>query len=219
MKAMILAAGRGTRMGELTRSTPKPLLLVRDEPLIMHLLRNLREAGIRELVINLAWLGEQIADRLGDGSDLGLKIDYSVEEVDALGTGGGIKKALSLLGDEPFLVVNADLWTDYPFASLGGREVDSGHLVLVENPDHNAKGDFALVAENDAVSRVVPGNLYTYSGICLLHPGIFTGQPRAFQLGALFGELAGAGKLTGELFGGVWVDVGTPQRLAEVERL
>lgn len=210
-KAMILAAGRGTRMGELTRATPKPLLRVGKQPLIVHLIEHLREAGIRQLVINLAWLGERIQAALGDGETYGVKIDYSPEPLDALGTGGGIRRALPLLGEGPFLLVNGDLWTNYPFASLATRTTAAGHLVLVNNPAHNPAGDFGLQADG----RVIPGNRYTYAGIALLHPRIFDGQAESFPLGPLLQALARAGQLSGECFAGVWRDVGTPARLAE----
>lgn len=209
-KAMILAAGRGTRMGELTRSTPKPLLPVGEQPLIVHLLRRLREAGIRQLVINLAWLGERIRAALGDGEAYGVNIDYSPEPLEALGTGGGIRKALPLLGERPFLLVNGDLWTNYPFASLTARTTAAGHLVLVNNPAHNPGGDFGLQADG----RIIPGSRYTYAGIALLHPRIFDGQAESFPLGPLLQTLARAGQLSGECFAGVWRDVGTPERLA-----
>src|SRR5690606_29069602 len=141
MKVMIFAAGRGKRMAELTESTPKPMLPAAGRPLISYTVEKLRAAGFQDLVINLAYLGEQIQQYLGDGSAFKVNINYSVEPY-ALETGGGILRALPLLGDEPFLVVNADVWTDYPFAQLRNKLQDgkSGHLVMVPNPDYQSDG-------------------------------------------------------------------------------
>ncbi|MGF6695280.1 MurNAc alpha-1-phosphate uridylyltransferase [Metapseudomonas resinovorans] len=218
MKAMILAAGKGERMRPLTLHTPKPLVRAAGIPLIEFHLRALEQAGFRELVINHAWLGQQIEDHLGDGARFGLSIRYSAEG-EPLETGGGIFRALPLLGGEPFLVVNGDVWTDFDFNHLR-RPLDGlAHLVLVDNPAHHPRGDFRL--DGGRVSDAVDGepNL-TYSGIAVLHPRLFEGcQAGAFKLAPLLRQAMIAGQVSGEHFRGRWVDVGTHERLAEVESL
>ena len=218
MKAMILAAGKGERMRPLTLHTPKPLVRAADTPLIEFHLRALAEAGIRELVINHAWLGQQIEDHLGDGARFGLSIRYSAEG-EPLETGGGIFRALPLLGDEPFLVVNGDVWTDFDFRRLRQPLHGLAHLVLVDNPAHHPRGDFRL--EGERVSDALEGEpSLTYSGIDVLHPRLFADcQPGAFKLAPLLRQAMAAGLVSGEYFAGRWVDVGTHERLAEVERL
>lgn len=218
MKAMILAAGKGERMRPLTLHTPKPLVRAADTPLIEFHLRALVEAGIRELVINHAWLGQQIEDHLGDGARFGLSIRYSAEG-EPLETGGGIFRALPLLGDEPFLVVNGDVWTDFDFRRLRQPLHGLAHLVLVDNPAHHPRGDFRL--EGERVSDALEGEpSLTYSGIAVLHPRLFADcQPGAFKLAPLLRQAMAAGLVSGEYFAGRWVDVGTHERLAEVERL
>ena len=218
MKAMILAAGKGERMRPLTLHTPKPLVRAAGTPLIEFHLRALADAGFRELVINHAWLGQQIEDHLGDGAHFGLSIRYSAEG-EPLETGGGIFRALPLLGDEPFVVVNGDVWTDFDF-SLLRRPLDGvAHLVLVDNPDHHPRGDFRLDAGQ--VQDALDGKpSLTYSGIAVLHPRLFAGcQPGAFKLAPLLRQAMAAGQVSGEHFTGRWVDVGTHERLADVERL
>ncbi len=218
MKAMILAAGKGERMRPLTLHTPKPLVRAAGTPLIEFHLRALAEAGFNELVINHAWLGQQIEDHLGDGARFGLSIRYSAEG-EPLETGGGIFQALPLLGDEPFLIVNGDVWTDFEFSHLR-RPLDGlAHLVLVDNPAHHPHGDFVL--ENGRVRDAVAGEpSLTYSGIAVLHPRLFEGcQAGAFKLAPLLRQAMAAGQVTGERFAGRWVDVGTHERLAEVEHL
>ncbi|MBT8769143.1 N-acetylmuramate alpha-1-phosphate uridylyltransferase MurU [Metapseudomonas boanensis] len=218
MRAMILAAGKGERMRPLTLHTPKPLVRAAGTPLIEFHLRALADAGFRELVINHAWLGQQIEDHLGDGARFGLSIRYSAEG-EPLETGGGIFRALPMLGDEPFLVVNGDVWTDFDFLHLR-RPLDGlAHLVLVDNPEHHPGGDFCLDAGmvHDAVAG--KPNL-TYSGIAVLHPHLFAGcQPGAFKLAPLLRQAMAEGRVSGEYFSGRWVDVGTHERLADVERL
>lgn len=218
MKAMILAAGKGERMRPLTLHTPKPLVRAAGTPLIEFHLQALLQAGFRELVINHAWLGQQIEDHLGDGARFGLSIRYSPEG-EPLETGGGIFRALPLLGDEPFLVVNGDVWTDFDFSRLRQPLNGLAHLVLVDNPEHHPRGDFRLAGGR--VSDAVEGEpSLTYSGIAVLHPRLFEGcQPGAFKLAPLLRQAMAAGQVTGEHFSGRWVDVGTHERLTEVERL
>jgi MurNAc alpha-1-phosphate uridylyltransferase len=218
MKAMILAAGKGERMRPLTLHTPKPLVRAGGVPLIEYHLRALHHAGFDDVVINHAWLGQQIEDYLGDGQRLNLSIRYSPEG-EPLETGGGIFRALPLLGDEPFVVVNGDIWTDYDFAGLRMPIAGLAHLVLIDNPGHNPNGDFALVDgqvrdDDSADSRL------TYSGIAILHPRLFAGcEAGAFKLAPLLRQAMAQGQVTGEHFSGRWVDVGTHERLAEVEQL
>lgn len=217
MKAMILAAGKGERLRPLTLHTPKPLVRAGGVPLIEYHLRALAAAGFTEVVINHAWLGQQIEDHLGDGSRFGLSIVYSPEG-EPLETGGGIFQALPLLGVEPFLVVNGDIWTDYDFSRLCQPLAGLAHLVLVDNPAHHPGGDFALQA--GAVSDTADGARFTYSGIAVLHPALFAGcSAGAFKLAPLLRQAMAGGKVSGERFTGHWVDVGTHERLAEVEAL
>jgi len=215
MKAMILAAGRGERMRPLTDHTPKPLLEVAGRRLIEYHIDNLVAAGITELVINHAHLGEQIETVLGDGSAYGATIQYSVEST-ALETAGGIFNALPLLGDAPFVVVNADVWTDYRFQQLPLAIEGLAHLVLVDNPKHNPQGDFALFGaqvKSDGESR------FTFSGISILSPKLFSGcQPGTFPLAPLLRRAMQLGKVTGEHYRGEWCDVGTPERLQQLDQ-
>jgi MurNAc alpha-1-phosphate uridylyltransferase len=216
MKAMILAAGKGERMRPLTLHTPKPLVKAAGVPLIEYHLRALHAAGFDELVINHAWLGQQIEDHLGDGQRFGLSIRYSPEG-EPLETGGGIYRALPMLGDEPFLVVNGDVWTDYDFADLRKPITGLAHLVMIDNPDHNPAGDFCLVDGQVREADAVTPRL-TYSGIAILHPQLFrTCEVGAFKLAPLLREAMGQGLVTGEHFRGRWIDVGTHERLAQVE--
>lgn len=218
MKAMILAAGKGERMRPLTLHTPKPLIPVAGQPLIEYHLRALAAAGFREVVINHAWLGQQIEDHLGDGSQFGLHIAYSPEG-EPLETGGGIHRALPLLGDEPFLVVNGDVWTDYDFGALPKELSGLAHLVMIDNPAHHPTGDFTL--RDGQLRDAQPGAAtLTYSGIAVLTPALFAGcQAGAFKLAPLLRDAMAAGKVSGEHFCGHWVDVGTHERLAEAEKL
>ena len=214
MKAMILAAGRGERMRPLTDATPKALLRAGRRSLIEYHLEALAAAGVREVVINLAWLGDQLRTALGNGKRYGVAIEYSHEHPAALETGGGIFRALPLLGREPFWVVNGDVHADYAFGDAELTAGDLGRLVLVPNPAHNPAGDFGLVA--DRVVNQAPETL-TYSGIALLRPELFDGQDDgAWPLAPLLRAAADQGRLAGELHAGFWVDVGTPERLAEV---
>ena len=211
---MILAAGRGERMRPLTDSTPKPLLRIGGQTLIEHHVHALVAAGIRELVINHAWLGAQIERALGDGAAYGVHIRYSPEGETALETGGGIYRALPLLGDSPFIAVNADIWTDFPFARLP-RDPDSlAYLVMVSNPPQHPHGDFSL--SEGRLSRQGP-NMLTFSGIGVYRPRLFAGcADGRFPLAPLLRTAMDAGTVSGEHYNGSWYDIGTPQRLAEV---
>jgi MurNAc alpha-1-phosphate uridylyltransferase len=216
MKAMILAAGRGERMRPLTDRIPKPLLTVGGKRLIDYHLEALAAAGVREVAVNISWLGEQIRAALGDGSRWGLRVHFSDEGATALETAGGIFKALPWLGPEPFMVINGDIWTDYPFSILKLPSDAAAHLVLVPNPVFHPRGDFGLV--NDRVVTDA-GERLTFSGIAMYRPEFFAGcQPGKFPLLPLFQRAIGAGTLRGELYTGRWNDVGTPARLTELRR-
>ena len=213
---MILAAGRGERMRPLTDKLPKPLLPVAGKPLIVHHIERLAGAGIHELVINHAHLGEMIESDLGDGNAWGVEIRYSPEAV-ALETGGGIYHALPLLGEEPFLVVNGDIWCDLDFSRLTLKQGDMAHLVLVSNPDHHQQGDFQL--QQGRVSQGGERRL-TFSGIGVYHPHLFAScRPNAFPLAPLLRDAMERGLVSGEYFSGLWMDIGTPQRLSQLEQL
>jgi MurNAc alpha-1-phosphate uridylyltransferase len=216
MKAMILAAGRGERMRPLTDHTPKPLLTVAGKPLIVHTINQLVTAGFTELVINHAHLGKQIEDVLGDGEQYGASIRYSPEG-EALETAGGIIHALPLLGDKPFLVINGDIATDFPFAALKKVSVDLIHLVMVENPVHHSQGDFYLTSSGQLTTHEI--QRYTFSGIGLYHPSLFSNTPpgKSKLLPLLLGAIA-AKKATGQYYSGFWMDIGTPERLQELDR-
>jgi MurNAc alpha-1-phosphate uridylyltransferase len=216
MKAMILAAGRGERMRPLTDHTPKPLLKVAGKALIEHTLDQLVDAGFTEIVINHAHLGQQIEAALGDGYRYGARIRYSPEGEQALETAGGIINALPLLGSEPFLVVNGDIATDFPFATLHDVPVDLAYLVLVDNPPHHLKGDFGLDAQN----RVVEDGeeLLTFSGIGIYHPALFDDMPPGVRkLGPLLRQAISRHRVSGQKYDGFWMDVGTPERLQTLD--
>jgi MurNAc alpha-1-phosphate uridylyltransferase len=214
MKAMILAAGRGERMRPLTDETPKPLLRIGGQTLIEHHIHALTQAGITGLVINHAHLGEQIVKALGDGDAYGVSIRYSPEPGAALETGGGIHNALPLLGDAPFIVVNADIWTDYRFDGLPKAPAGLAHLVMVDNPAYHPDGDFSL--SNGLLSQRGP-RMLTFSGIGVYRPELFTGcSPGAFPLGPLLRTAMDRGEVSGEHYDGRWFDIGTPERLAAV---
>ncbi len=208
---MILAAGRGERMGALTATRPKPLIELNGESLLARQLRRLAAAGIREAVINLSYRGDQIRTAVGDGSRYGLRIAWSQEPELPLGTAGGIIQALPELGREPFLLVNADVASDFDFASLAPGP-GQGRLVLVANPAHHPRGDYGI----DEDGRLVDAEpRLTYSGISLLDPSIFDGLPPGrHQLAGVFLKAIGARLLTGVVHRGLWFDVGTPERLA-----
>ncbi|TFH88695.1 nucleotidyltransferase family protein [Billgrantia azerbaijanica] len=215
MKAMILAAGLGTRMRPLTDRCPKPLLPVGGKPLIVHHLERLARAGIREVVINVSYRAEQIMAALGDGSDVGVTIAWSREE-EPLETGGGIRQALPLLGDAPFLLVNGDVWCDLDPATLPPLGDDLAHLVLVDNPDHHPAGDFHL--DTDGRVHAVGEPRLTFAGLSLLAPALVADQvPDAFPLAPLLKHAMAGGRVGGSHHRGAWVDVGTPERLAALD--
>jgi len=217
MKAMILAAGRGERMRPLTDTVPKPLLRIGGQTLIERQVHALARAGITELVINHAWLGEQIEKALGDGDAYGVSIQYSAETGGSLETGGGILNALPLLGAEPFIVVNADIWTDFPFDSLPSSPDGLAHLVMVDNPEQQPDGDFSL--SEGRLSQNGPAML-TFSGIGVYRPELFADcSPGAFPLGPVLRKLMDAWQISGERYTGSWFDVGTPERLDAVNRV
>jgi N-acetyl-alpha-D-muramate 1-phosphate uridylyltransferase len=209
---MLLAAGRGERMRPLTDAVPKPLLEVGGRPLITWHLAALVRAGIREVVINLSWLGEQLRQALGDGHDFGVSISWSEEGAIPLETGGGIFRALPLLGPHPFLVVNADIWTDIDFGRLHLPPAAHAHLVLVANPLHHPRGDFGL--EGDRVVNRDSERL-TYTGVGVYSPEFFAGCTAGrFPLLPLLNRAIAASRVRGELHRGQWCDVGTAERLA-----
>jgi len=223
MKAMILAAGRGERMRPLTDHCPKPLLEAGGEPLIVHHIHRLGRAGITSLVINHAHLGHMIEAHLGDGGRYGVSIAYSPEAT-ALETAGGIRTAMPLLGNEPFMVINGDVFCDVDLGALAARgpQLDGthtlAHLVLVDNPPHHVTGDFHLDGTrvcSDGTPKL------TFSGIGLYHPDLFSGlEPgQRAPLGPLLREAMQADRVTGAHHHGLWMDIGTPERLAELDRL
>lgn len=224
MKVMLLAAGKGERMQPLTTHTPKPLLQAGGKSLLEHLIRKLAAHNFTDLVINHAWLGQQIEDAFGDGSTLGVKITWS-RETEPLETAGGIIKALPLLGNEPFAVVNGDVWTDYPFGNLRNQlsAQDLVHLVLVANPAHHPKGDFTLDNKGrlamPIATAIPPSSTFTYSGIGVFHPGLFAGvRETKYPLLPLLKQAITHQQASGSLFSGEWIDIGTPQRLQQLDQ-
>ncbi|OOZ43157.1 mannose-1-phosphate guanylyltransferase [Solemya elarraichensis gill symbiont] len=213
--AMILAAGRGERMRPLTDHTPKPLLPIAGKPLIAHHIERLANAGLRQLVINHAWLGELIETALGDGSAYGVDICYSAEG-EALETGGGIFRALPLLSD-PFLVINGDIWMTPDYASLQIEDDDFAHLLMVDNPQHNPQGDFAL--EQGRLQQQGKTRL-TFSGVGIYRKSLFEGcSDGKFALAPLLRKAMDAGRVGGSYYQGTWIDVGTPERLEKLDRM
>jgi MurNAc alpha-1-phosphate uridylyltransferase len=215
MKAMILAAGRGERLRPLTDEIPKPLIKVAGKSLIEYHLHNLSAAGFKEIIINTAWLAEKIHAQLGDGKNYGVSIKYS-DEGEALETAGGIINALPLLGDKPFLVINGDIWCDLDISTLPELNTHSqAHLVLVNNPEHNAEGDFSLqgkLIKNTGVPR------YTYSGIGIFSAEFFAGQKTgALPLAPLLRNKCESGLVSGQYYEGHWTDAGTFERLQQLE--
>jgi len=215
MKAMILAAGRGERMRPLTDTLPKPLLEVGGKPLIVLHIERLARNGFKEIVINIAHLGQKIIDYLGNGSRYGVDISYSDErESGALESAGAIIKALPLLGDEPFLVVNGDIFCEYEFRGDFNLEDKAAHLILVQNPQHNTKGDFGL---DGSLVLNKDEDMYTFSGIGYYNPVLFKNLPETkAPLAPLLREAIRYKKVSGELFNGLWMDIGTPQRLQNI---
>lgn len=218
MKAMILAAGRGERMRPLTDELPKPLLKAGSHRLLEYHLYQLADAGFHEVVINVAWLGQKVIDTIGNGEQYGLQISYSNEGDQALETAGGIFKALPLLGEQPFVVINGDVWTDYPYAKLTEFELRGmAHLLLVNNPEHNLQGDFAL--EHDCVLNQ-GDKKFTFSGIGVYSPDLFVAMsPGKFPLAPMLRDAIERGQVTGEVYQGNWLDIGTPQRLQQLDQL
>jgi N-acetyl-alpha-D-muramate 1-phosphate uridylyltransferase len=216
VKAMVLAAGRGERLRPLTDRLPKPLVDIGGQPLLGHQLRWLAAAGIREVVVNLHHLGQQISDRFGDGAGYGVQIAYS-RETRLLETGGGVVNALPLLGNDPFLILNGDIFTDFPLASLS-RPLDPGvhgHLVVTPRPPHRERGDFD-VADGRVTGR---GEAYVYCGIAILDPAALAGrEPEPFSLREVFFELLARQALTAQIHRGYWNDIGTPEQLADAQQ-
>jgi len=217
VKAMVMAAGRGERLRPLTDTLPKPLAPVAGKPLILYHLEALARAGVRDVVINLSWLGDLIKTALGDGHDYGVRIHYSEEGPVPLETAGGIFKALPLLGPEPFLVVNGDVWTDIDFSRLALDDAADARIVLVPNPSHNPRGDFAL--DGDAVlERDDARQSYTYSGVGMYRAEFFSGcSPGKFPLLPLLKRAIAARRLYGQLHRGEWFDIGSMERLRELD--
>jgi len=223
MKAMILAAGRGERMRPLTDKTPKPLLEVNGQRLIEYHINALASAGITDIVINTAWLGEQIPEFLGDGSRYEVSLAYS-EEGEALETAGGIFNALPLLGSEPFILVNGDVWSNYKFEPLVQLINDGfdylAHLVLVENPPHNPQGDFTVEVDTGLLLNKKGEHAGTYSGIGIYHPKMFKDcQPGKFPLAPMLFSGMDEKQISGEIFNGLWFDIGTPERLSTLDKM
>ena len=229
MKALIFAAGLGERMRPLTDTTPKPLLCVGGKPLIAWHLEQLAALGVEEVVVNISWLAEQFPSTLGVGRAFGLRIRYSHEGTVPLETGGGMWHALDLLGDDPFIAVNGDIWTDYDFARLPQAPAGDAHLVLVDNPAHHPTGDFALQADGRVLSEGEAR--LTVSGIGVYRPELFLDwravvgdapgardTPPRFRLAPLLRAAMRRHAVSGERHAGAWTDVGTPQRLADLDR-
>ena len=218
MKAMILAAGRGERLRPLTDTRPKPLLQVGSHRLIEYHLLALKQAGVEDIVINLAWLGDQIESHLGDGSRYDVRIRYSYETGQALETGGGIYHALPLLcdvGDEPFIVTNADVWTDFDYARLPRQLKGLAHLIMVDNPQQHPDGDFAL---NDGLLRSIGDKCLTFSGIGVYSPALFTNvTDTIFPLAPLLRAAMDNERVSGEHYRGKWFDIGTVERLQSLD--
>lgn len=216
MMAMILAAGRGERLRPLTDQVPKSLIEVRGQSLLEMHLEKLRDAGIETVVINLGWLGEQIVACVGAGTAFGLEVIYSPEGDNILETGGGIHRALPVLGSDPFLVVNADIYTDMPIPDVTLGIDTLGHLVMVPTPDYRDHGDFSL---RDGLVRNDVAPTLTFSGVAIYRPEFFDGcEAGRFPLAPMLREAADAGRLTGAVYEGLWADIGTPERLDAINR-
>jgi MurNAc alpha-1-phosphate uridylyltransferase len=227
-RALVFAAGKGERMRPLTDTTPKPLLPAGGKPLLAWHLEKLAALGVRDVVVNTAWLGDRFPPALGDGASWGLRLHYSYEGAEPLETGGGMLRALALLGDAPFLVVNGDVWTDYDFARLPAEPAGLAHLVMVDNPAQHPRGDFHLAA--DGLLHDAGAPRLTFSGIGLYRPAILEGwrevigdapgterDPPRFKLAPLLQAAMRRGAVTGEHHRGRWTDVGTPERLAALD--
>ena len=211
----MLAAGRGERLRPLTDEVPKSLVEVRGESLLERHLVNIHAAGVRTVVINLGWLGDKIVERVGSGERYGLDVLYSQEGDNILETGGGIHKALPMLGDEPFLVVNADIYTDMPVPRVELADEHSGHLVMVPSPEYRDGGDFDI---EDGLIRNGERQGLTFSGVAIYRPSFFDGcKPGRFPLAPMLREAADKGQLSGSLYDGLWADIGTPERLKALQ--
>ena len=220
MRAMILAAGRGKRMQPLTDKLPKAMLQLNGKPLIQFHVERLVQAGLVDIIINHALFGEQIEAYLGDGKDLGARIVYSAEGDQPLETAGGIVKALPLLGDKPFVTVNADIWTDFPFQRLINLSDDlpnhSAHIILVDNPEHNSKGDFAL---NDGMVFNQGHPMLTFSGISVFAPEFFKDcSSGSAPMAPILRQAISQALVTGSYYQGQWLDIGTPERLSHLRQ-
>lgn len=215
MIAMILAAGRGRRMEDLTNDKPKPLLMVNGKSLIEYQIISLAQNGFKEIIINVAYHGQKIIDEIGFGEKWGVDIKYSYEGEYGLETGGGIRRALPLLGND-FIVVNADVWTEYPYSKLKEVKLNLSlaYLVLVNNPEHNPQGDFSI-SENNTIEMPSESTRYTFSGIGLYSSKMFTPfiSGEKFSLLSIFKPLFSRQKIKGELYTKTWQDIGTPERL------
>jgi len=230
MKALVFAAGLGERMRPLTDTTPKPLLAAGGKPLIAWHLERLAATGVDEVVVNIAWLAERFPEALGDGGAFGLRITWSHEGAVPLETGGGMLHALPLLGDAPFIAINGDIWTDFDFAGLPREPAGDAHLVLVDNPPHNPRGDFVLGADGRVASGDGEAPRLTFAGIGVYRPRLLDGwrgvvgdapgadrTPPRFRLAPLLRAAMARGAVTGERHPGAWTDVGTPERLAKLD--
>ena len=216
MKAMLLAAGRGSRLKPLTDEMPKPLLTVGPHSLIEYNILALKKAGIEEVVINVSYRAKQVIERLGDGRKYGLSIEYSFEKDEPLGTGGGIYQALPLLGDEPFFVISSDVWSQYQFNIDLLQSDKDAHLVFVENPPFNLSGDYALSGNKVSFH----GNKLTYAGIALLHPRLFSNcESGVFSLSPLLNAAIERESVSGEIYRGTWFNVGTIEELKRLEEV
>lgn len=214
MRAMILAAGRGERLRPLTDATPKSLVDVGGRSLLERHLDHVRAAGIRTVVINLGWLGDRIVERVGSGRRYGLEVVYSQEGDNVLETGGGIFKALPTLGDRPFVVINADIFTDMPVPDIALADEQLGHLVMVPSPEYRTGGDFDIA---DGLIRNTSEQALTFSGVAIYRPEFFADcEAGRFPLAPMLRDAADRGQLSGSLYEGRWADVGTPERLAQL---
>lgn len=216
-KAMLLAAGRGKRLKPLTDTVPKPLLKIGSKSLIEQNIEKLKASGIEEVVINVSYRAKQIIEHVGDGKRYGLKITFSYEPKSPLGTGGGILQALRLLGDEPFILLSSDIWTEYPFEQLSLSADRKAHLVMVENPHFHPKGDYALLSTGLLDPSTEPK--YTYGNIAVIAPSLFEGSvPGVFPLADLFLQAMEKKKISGEVYHGKWFNVGTVEELKRLKQ-
>ena len=214
---MILAAGRGERMRPLTDTVPKPLLTIGGKPLIVHHIERLRQAGFEQIVINLGWLGSIIETELGNGQRYGVSIRYSREPEGALETAGGIAFARALLGEDPFLLINSDIWIDYPLEQLFGFEPKGdAHLIFIDNPAHHPEGDFAI---EHGRARLDGEPKFTYSGLSVIRARLVNDIPAGpWPLRPVLDQAIAENRISAEYHGGQWMDIGSPERLAEAEQ-